>query len=77
MLHRLLITADAGRQQGPALRLWKFELQSLASRTGLTITVCHFYPARGTETRSSMAALDIAMPWQRAVRPRDWLVTAS
>ena len=26
------------------LRLWKWELQQLANRTGLTITVCHFPP---------------------------------
>src|SRR5579862_4109967 len=40
----LLITADAGGSNGPNLRLWKWELQRLANRTWLTITVCHFSP---------------------------------
>jgi hypothetical protein len=35
----LLITADAGGSNGARLRLWKWELQRLANRTGLTITV--------------------------------------
>jgi hypothetical protein len=40
----LLITADAGGSNGPRVRLWKWELQHLANRTGLAITVCHFPP---------------------------------
>jgi transposase len=40
----LLITADAGGSIGSRLRLWKWELQQLANRTGLRITVCHFPP---------------------------------
>ena len=40
----LLITADAGGSNGTRLRLWKWELQQLADRTGLTITTCHFPP---------------------------------
>jgi hypothetical protein len=40
----LLITADAGRSNGTRLRLWKWELQRFASRTGLAINVCHFPP---------------------------------
>ena len=40
----LLITADAGGSNGPRVRLWKWELQQLATRTGLAITVCHFPP---------------------------------
>jgi len=40
----LLITADAGGSNGARLRLWKWELQRLANRTGLTITTCHFPP---------------------------------
>ena len=40
----LLITADAGGSNGARLRLWKWELQQLANRTGLAITVCHFPP---------------------------------
>jgi hypothetical protein len=40
----LLITADAGGSNGPRVRLWKWELQQLANRTGLSISVCHFPP---------------------------------
>jgi len=41
---RLLITADAGGSNGYKLRLWKTELQKLATFTGMNITVCHFPP---------------------------------
>ena len=41
---RLLITADAGGSNGWRLRLWKWELQGLADRTGLALSVCHFPP---------------------------------
>jgi len=40
----LLITADGGGSNSSRSRLWKVELQKLASRTGLTISVCHFPP---------------------------------
>ena len=40
----LLITADAGGSNGPRLRLWKWELQRLANRTHVAITVCHLPP---------------------------------
>jgi hypothetical protein len=40
----LLITADAGGSNGARVRLWKWELQRLANRTGLVLTVCHFPP---------------------------------
>ena len=40
----LLITADAGGSNGSRLRLWKWELQQFATRTGLAIHVCHFPP---------------------------------
>jgi hypothetical protein len=40
----LLITADAGGSNGWRLRLWKVELQKLANKTGLSISVCHFPP---------------------------------
>jgi hypothetical protein len=36
--------ADAGGSNGPRVRLWKWELQQLANRTRLAITVCHFPP---------------------------------
>ena len=41
---RLLITADAGGSNGTRLRLWKWELQRLADKCGLPISVCHFPP---------------------------------
>jgi hypothetical protein len=41
---RLLITADGGGSNGSRCRLWKVELQRLASETGLRISVCHFPP---------------------------------
>ncbi len=40
----LLITADSGGSNSSRNRLWKVELQKMADRTGLTITVCHFPP---------------------------------
>src|SRR5919202_2631835 len=41
---RLLISADSGGSNGARVRLWKWELQQLASETGLEIAVCHFPP---------------------------------
>lgn len=41
---RLLITADGGGSNGSRVRLWKRELQVLATELGLAITVCHFPP---------------------------------
>ena len=40
----LVITADAGGSNGWRLRLWKLELQKLANKTGLSVSVCHFPP---------------------------------
>ena len=40
----LLICADCGGSNGYRLRLWKMELQTLASETGVGITTCHFPP---------------------------------
>jgi hypothetical protein len=40
----LLITADAGGSNGARVRLWKWELQRLANRTRVAITVCHLPP---------------------------------
>jgi len=40
----LLITADSGGSNGARVRLWKWELQGLADRTGLRIKVRHFPP---------------------------------
>jgi transposase len=41
---KLLITADGGGSNGSRVRLWKLELQRLASESGLRIVVCHFPP---------------------------------
>lgn len=40
----LMITADSGGSNGSRVRLWKLELQELADKTGMKITVCHFPP---------------------------------
>jgi hypothetical protein len=40
----LLICADGGGSNGYRSRLWKVELQLLATETGLEITACHFPP---------------------------------
>ena len=41
---RLLITADSGGSNGSRLRLWKTELASFATETGLDISVLHLPP---------------------------------
>jgi hypothetical protein len=41
---RILITADCGGSNGYRVRLWKLELQKLATRIKLPIQVCHFPP---------------------------------
>jgi hypothetical protein len=41
---RLLICADGGGSNGYRSRLWKVELQPLATKTGLEITACHLPP---------------------------------
>jgi len=41
---RLLITADSGGSNSPWTRLWRWELQRLANRTGLTLERCHYPP---------------------------------
>ncbi len=40
----LLITADGGGSNGSRVRLWKWELQRLATEINLVITVSHFPP---------------------------------
>ncbi len=40
----LVITADSGGSNSARSRLWKWELQRFANRTGLMIVVCHFPP---------------------------------
>ena len=41
---KLLITADGGGSNSSRGRLWKTELQKLATEIGLEISVCHFPP---------------------------------
>jgi hypothetical protein len=61
----LLITADAGGSNGARLRLWKWELQQLANRTGLTITVCHFPPGTSKWNKIEHRLFShIAMNWR-------------
>lgn len=61
----LLITADAGGSNGARLCLWKWELQQLANRTGLTITVCHFPPGTSKWNKIEHRLFShIAMNWR-------------
>ncbi len=41
---KILITADGGGSNSSRSRLWKKELQSFATETGIEISVCHFPP---------------------------------
>jgi hypothetical protein len=41
---RLVVTADCGGSNGARVRLWKRELQALASELAVPITVCHLPP---------------------------------
>jgi transposase len=62
---RLLITADAGGSNGPRVRLWKWELQQFANRTGLTITACHFPPGTSKWNKIEHRLFShIAMNWR-------------
>ena len=71
----LLITADAGGSNGARLRLWKWQLQQLANRTGLAITVCHFPPGTSKwnkiEHRSVVLSYRHELARHAARRPRD------
>jgi hypothetical protein len=61
----LLITADAGGSNGTRLRLWKWELQQFANRTGLAITVCHFPPGTSKWNKIEHRLFShIAMNWR-------------
>jgi hypothetical protein len=61
----LVITADAGGSNGPRVRLWTWELQRLANRTGLTITVCHFPPGTSKWNKIEHRLFShIAMNWR-------------
>ena len=50
----LLITADAGGSNGARLRLWKWELQPLANRTGLATRSVISRRARANGTKSGI-----------------------
>ena len=41
---RLLITADGGGSNSSRAKLWKFELQKLATELQIDISVCHYPP---------------------------------
>ena len=61
----LLITADGGSSNGSRVRLWKWELQKFANRTGLTITVCHFPPGTSKWNKIEHRLFShIAMNWR-------------
>ena len=61
----LFITADAGGSNGARLRLWKWELQQLANRTGLAITVSHFPPGTSKWNKIEHRLFShIAMNWR-------------
>jgi hypothetical protein len=61
----LVVTADAGGSNGPRVRLWKWELQRLADRTGLSITVCHFPPGTSKWNKIEHRLFShIAMNWR-------------
>ena len=51
---RLLVTCDAGGNNGWVNRAWKAGLAEFAQQSGLEITVCHFPP--GTQCRCLSAA---------------------
>jgi hypothetical protein len=61
----LLITADGGGSNGSRVRLWKWELQQLANRTGLWITVCHLPPGTSKWNKIEHRLFShIAMNWR-------------
>ena len=41
---RILITADCGGSNSPRTRLWLWELQQMANRTGMICEICHYPP---------------------------------
>ncbi|NNN21449.1 MAG: ISAzo13 family transposase [Acidimicrobiales bacterium] len=62
---RLMITADAGGSNSYRSRLWKRELGSLAKRTGLAITACHFPPGTSKWNRIEHRLFShISMNWR-------------
>jgi len=61
----LLISADGGGSNGSRLRLWKWELQQFADRSGLQITVCHLPPGTSKWNKIEHRLFSyIAMNWR-------------
>ena len=61
----LTVTADGGGSNGSRSRLWKWELQQFANRTGLTITVCHYPPGTSKWNKIEHRLFSyIAMNWR-------------
>ena len=58
----LLITADAGGSNGARLRLWKWELQQPANRTGLTITTSQLPPGDEQVEHDRASAVFVHQP---------------
>ena len=58
------MTADAAAAMA-RVRLWKWELQRLANRTGLAITVCHYPPGTSKWNKIEHRLFShIAMNWR-------------
>ena len=64
---RLLITADSGGSNENRNRLWKYELQRLADKTGMVIEVCH-YPPGTSKMEQDRASLVLSYYTQLARR---------
>ena len=63
--NRLLITADSGGSNGARLRLWKTELATFATETGLEITTLHLPPGTSKWNRIEHRLFShISMNWR-------------
>jgi hypothetical protein len=61
----LLITADGGGSNGSRLRLWKIELQRLATELGFPIHVSHFPPGTSKWNKIEHSLFSfISMNWK-------------
>jgi transposase len=61
----LSITADGGGSNGSRVRLWKWELQQLADRTGLSLAVTHLPPGTSKWNKIEHRLFShIAMNWR-------------
>ena len=62
---KLMITADGGGSNGSRVKLWKSELQNLATETGLEITVSHFPPGTSKWNKIEHRLFsEISMNWR-------------